>query len=98
MTLEENLSKGLNQLKQKHNLKPFMLLQVLIQMKMNLNHMKMVALFYWIGSENKHQFRNILHITFYILHKINLYLLNIIYYSIYLLHILFFHYNAFIKF
>ena len=67
MTLEENFSKGLNQWKQKHKLKPFMLLQVWIQIKMNLKHMKVVVLFYWIGSENKHQFQNNLHITYYIL-------------------------------
>ena len=73
MTLAENFSKGLNQWKQKHKLKPFMLLQVWIGMKMSLKHMYVVVLFYWIGSENKNQFQNNLHITFYILHKINLY-------------------------
>ena len=54
MILEENISKGLNQWKQKHKLKPFMLLQVWIQIKMNLKYMKVVVLFNWIGSENKH--------------------------------------------
>ena len=55
-----------------------MLLQVWIQMKMYLKHMKVVGILYWIGSENKHQFQNNLYFTFYILYKINLYFLNII--------------------
>ena len=34
-----------------------------------LKQMTVVVLFYWISSENKHQFRNNLHIAFFILPK-----------------------------